>query len=53
MIKHMDRNYLRMLFDDELIELTKHIDDDLAIVLAERLQEVLDAPSRFVEHLGR
>ena len=48
-----DRNYLRMLFDAELIELSKELDDDLAIVLAERLQEVLDTPQRYVEHLGR
>lgn len=37
-----DRTYFRMLFAEELIELGKHSGDELAIVLAERLQEALE-----------
>ena len=48
-----DRNYFRMMLDDELISLAKQADDELAVVLAERLLEVLDEPSRYIEHLGR
>ena len=36
-----DRNYLRQLDDEELIELTKLSDNELAIVLAERLKEAI------------
>jgi hypothetical protein len=35
-----DRNYYRMLDDDELLELTKSVDtSELAIVLGERLKK--------------
>ena len=35
-----DRNYYRMLDDDELVELAKTVKtNDLALVLAERLRE--------------
>lgn len=36
-----DRNYLRQLDDEELIELTKLSDNELAIVLGERLMEAI------------
>jgi len=36
-----DRNYLRQLDDEELIELTKLSDNELAIVLGERLKEAI------------
>lgn len=36
-----DRSYLRQLDDEELIELTKLSDNELAIVLGERLLEAI------------
>lgn len=36
-----DRNYLRQLDDEELIEITKLSDNELAIVLGERLLEAI------------
>ena len=38
-----DRNYYRLLNNEELIEHAKQ-DSELAVVLAERLEEALDAP---------
>lgn len=38
-----DRNYLRMMEDEELIDLARETDNELALVLAERLMEAWDA----------
>jgi hypothetical protein len=38
-----DRNYYRLLNNEELIEQAKQ-DSELAVVLAERLEEALDEP---------
>jgi predicted DNA-binding ArsR family transcriptional regulator len=37
-----DRNYLRMLSDSELIQAANDSGNELAIVMAERLSEMLD-----------
>lgn len=43
-----DRNYYRMLGDDELIELTKSIKtNELALVLAERLKKLRNKTSHW------
>lgn len=34
-----DRNYYRMMEDDELIDLARESDNELALVLAERLRK--------------
>lgn len=34
-----DRNYYRMMEDDELIDLARKTDNELALVLAERLRK--------------
>ena len=36
-----DRNYYRMLDDEELIAIAKHSTDELALVLGERLLEAI------------
>lgn len=36
-----DRNYYRMLFAEELVELGKASGDELSLALAERLEEAL------------
>jgi hypothetical protein len=45
-----DRNYLRMLDDDSLINEGRDSMDELAIVLAERLATLTDAQEQ-LEHL--
>lgn len=35
-----DRNYYRMLDDEDLIDLAKETDNELALVLAERLKKL-------------
>ena len=37
-----DRTYFRMLSDHDLIDVTRYGDNDLALVLAERLDVLLD-----------
>lgn len=37
-----DRNYFRMISDSQLIETARYCDNELALVLAERLIELLD-----------
>ena len=37
-----DRNYLRMLSDSELIRVAMDSDSDLALVLGDRLRDLLD-----------
>ena len=51
MTKMLDRNYFRMLFDEELIQKAKDDQNELALALAERLEELLAKPSRYVEHM--
>ncbi len=41
-----DRNYLRMLSDSGLIDAARAGDNDLALVLAERLHALLDVEAR-------
>jgi hypothetical protein len=41
-----DRNYLRMLSDSELIDAARAGDNDLALVLAERLRALLDVQAQ-------
>lgn len=36
-----DRNYLRMMEDEELIDLARETNNELALVLAERLKKAL------------
>jgi hypothetical protein len=49
-----DRNYYRMLEDDELIELGKSVDTtELALVLAERLRETQRKLEQTEERLSR
>ena len=37
-----DRNYLRMMHDCELTEAARYCDNDLALVLGERLERLTD-----------
>lgn len=37
-----DRNYLRMLSDTALTEAARYCDNDMALVLGERLRDLLD-----------
>lgn len=44
-----DRNYLTMLSDAELVRTALDRDHELAVVLAERLQTLLDVEDELVE----
>jgi len=44
-----DRNYLRMLSDSELIRTALDRNHELAVVLAERLSELLNVEDELVE----
>lgn len=51
---HKDRSYYRSMTDQELIEEAKRQSNELALVLAERLDDEINKPSQYVEHyLGR
>ena len=44
-----DRNYLRMLSDGELVRTALDRNHELAVVLAERLSELLDVETELVD----
>jgi hypothetical protein len=44
-----DRTYFRMLSDHDLIDVTRYGDNDLALVLAERLDVLLDVKEQLEE----
>jgi len=46
---HQDRNYLRMLSDSELVRTALDRNHELAVVLAERLAEMLNVENELVE----
>jgi peptidoglycan hydrolase CwlO-like protein len=46
---HHDRNYLTMLSDSELVRTALDRDHELAVVLAERLSELLDVQEQLEE----